>query len=155
MSNEKILTREQTKEKALRLLEYRSHSVSELRQKLRLKGGQPEDIEFAVEFCVKYGFLNDEKYAEHLARDLSNLKKLGRKRIKSELIHKGISPDTADMVLSEIEDDDEELLKLVEKKLKGDFNKKNCDKAIRYLIYRGYELGDIKKAIERLKSDEI
>ena len=43
----------------------------------------------------------------------------------------------------------------IEKKLKGNFEKKNCDKAIRFLIYRGYDLSDIKNAIERLKTDEI
>ena len=155
MNNEKTLTREQTKEKALRLLEYRSHSVSELRQKLRLKGGLDEDIDLAIEFCVEYGFLDDEKYAVLLARDLSNLKKFGKNRIKSELIHKGISPDIAEMALSEIEDNEDELLRLAEKKLKGDFGRKNCDKAIRFLLYRGYDLGDIQNAIERLKSDEI
>ena len=37
------------------------------------------------------------------------------------------------------------LLPLVEKRLKGDFEKKNIDKCIRYFMYRGYGFSDIKK----------
>ncbi len=155
MEDKKILTREQTKEKALRYLEFRSHSEYELRQKLRMAGGIEEDIDFVVDFCNNYGFLNDEKFAIALAKDLCNIKKWGKNRIKSELIHKGISPEFTEIALLEICDDEEELLKLAQKKLKGDFERKNCDKVIRYLIYRGYNIGDIKNAIERLKSDEI
>ena len=57
--------------------------------------------------------------------------------------------------LAEIEDDTDELELLIEKKLKGNFEQKNCDKAIRYFLYRGYELSDIKNTIERLKSNGI
>lgn len=155
MENEKKLTREQVKEKALRVLEYRSHSDFELRQKLSRAGGSEEDIDYAVSFCTEYGFLDDEKYAVSLSRDLSNLKKFGKKRIKLELVRRGISPDICEIALDAIEDDGDELLKLADKKLKGNFERKNIDKAIRFLIYRGYDLGDIKNAIERLKSDEI
>ncbi len=155
MENDKILSREQVKEKALRLLEFRSHSEGELKQKLKRAGGNDEDIEYVTDFCREYGFLNDEKYAYSLAKDLSNIKKFGRNRIKSELIRRGISKELAELAISEIQDNEDEVLKLAEKKLKGNFDRKNCDKAIRFLIYRGYDLTDIKNAIERLKSNEL
>ena len=155
MENEKNLTREEVKDKALRYLEFRSHSETELTRKLRKAGALEEDIELAIDFCREYGFLNDEKYAKALARDLSNIKKFGKNRIKAELIHRGIAPEIVELALCEAEDDEDELLKLAEKKLKGNFEKKNCEKAIRFLIYRGYDLTDIKNAIERLKADEI
>lgn len=148
-------TKEDVKEKALRLLEFRTHSEHELREKLYCFGGESEDIDYAIEFCKEYGFLNDENYAMALARDLSNLKKYGKYRIKSELLKRGINPELAEAALYEIEDSIEVLVELVRKKLKGSFEKKDTERAIRYFMYRGYSLADIKHAIERLKSNEF
>ena len=155
MYEKKELTFLQVKEKALRVLEFRNHSEYELREKLRRAGGRESDIDKAVEFCIEYGFINDENYAIHLAKDLSNLKKYGKMRIKSELYRRGISNEYIQSALEEIEDNSDELERLVEKKLNGNYDRKNCDKAIRYFIYRGYELSQIKSAIERLKTDEF
>ena len=45
------------------------------------------------------------------------------------------------------------LLPLVEKRLKGDFEKKNIDKCIRYFMYRGYGFSDIKNCIYNIKEE--
>ncbi len=155
MNNKKDLTNEDVKEKALRLLEFRNHSEYELREKLLRYGAEPEQINRAVEFCTEYGFLNDESYAMALARDLSNLKKYGKYRIKAELAKRGIAPELIENALCEIEEKSEVLEELIKRKLKGSFEKKDTDRAIRYFIYRGYSLTDIKRAIERLKADEF
>ena len=146
---------EDVKEKALRLLEYRSHSAKELTDKLKRFGADEEDIERTVEFCTEYNFLNDEKYAYALAHDLANLKKLGKRRIYAELRQKGISEEIVREVLEDFTDDEDTLLSLVEKKAQGNFERKNRDKIIRYFMYRGYELTDIKNALERLMTDEF
>lgn len=153
--NKKILSKEETKEKALRILEFRSHSAYELREKLRRAGSTEEDIDYMIDFCLEYHLINDTEYAKLRARDLSNLKKYGKHRIKSELFRRGLNSDDIEAALAEIEDDTDELELLIEKKLKGNFEQKNCDKAIRYFLYRGYELSDIKNTIERLKSNGI
>lgn len=148
-------TKEDVKEKALRVLEFRTHSEHELREKLYRFGGDEEDINFAIEFCKEYGFLNDENYAMALARDLNSLKKYGKHRIKMELLKRGINSELAEAALYEIEDNTEVLMELVSKKLKGSFEKKDTERAIRYFMYRGYSLADIKHAIERLKANEF
>ena len=146
------LTFEQAKDKALRLLEFRSHSERELTDKLKRAGAKDEDIEEILEFCRNYGFVNDRDYAMRKARDLKNLKKYGLQRIKSELYSKGIPAEYVEEAVAELDDNEEEiLLPLVEKKLKGDFEKKNIDKCIRYFLYRGDSFGDIKSCIENLK----
>ena len=86
-------TYDKVKEKALRLLEFRSHSEYELRQKLHIAGASDEHIEQALEFCRHYGFVNDKSYALGKARDLINLKKYGLRRVKSELKMKGLLLD--------------------------------------------------------------
>lgn len=148
-----LLTYEDVKEKALRLLEFRSHSEFELRTKLHRADASEENIEKVLEFCRRYGFVNDKSYAERKAKDLINLKKYGIHRIKSELKAKGISDIIIQEVLAEIDTDSEQetLMGLVGKKLKNDFSDKNKDRCIRYFIYRGYNIYDIKNAINTVK----
>ena len=100
MRNQKPLdTYEKVKEKALRLLEFRSHSEFELTQKLRHQGAKDEHIEDTLDFCRRYGFVNDKAYAQRKAADLINLKKYGLRRVKSELKAKGISNIIIDEVM--------------------------------------------------------
>lgn len=154
MIEKKVLNYDETREKALRLLEFRSHSERELTDKLKRAGSVDEDIERVMEFCREYGFVNDEQYAKRKARDLQNLKKFGRKRISQELRQKGIAQELIDLAVSELEDDEgDRLYPLVLKKLGGNFEKKNIDKCIRYFIYRGYGFGDIKACIDRARAD--
>lgn len=153
-TEKKELTLEQAKDKALRLLEFRSHSEHELKEKLKRAGAKDEDIEEILDFCRNYGFVNDLAYAKSKARDLKNLKRYGIKRIKAELYSKGIDSEYVEDAVSELDEDEEDiLLPLIEKKLKGNFEKKNIDKCIRYFIYRGYSFGDIKNCIENIKQD--
>lgn len=150
----KIENYEQTKDRALRLLEFRAHSEKELSDKLRRDGADPEDIEKTLDFCRRYNFVNDLQYAKGKAKDLQNLKKYGKRRIAAELYAKGISSEYVEEAVSELEfDNSESLLPLVEKKLGGDFERKSVERCIRYFIYRGYELRDIKECIETLKED--
>lgn len=112
----KEMTFEEAKDKALRLLEFRSHSEKELTEKLKRAGAKEYDIEEILEFCRNYGFVDDRKFALVKARDMKNLKKYGKQRIKSELYSKGIDAQYIEEAISELEDDEEEvLLPLVEK----------------------------------------
>ena len=148
----KELTKSEAKEKALRLLAFRAHSEYELLEKLKRAGAQDEDLPYVLDFVKEYGFVNDEEYARRMAKDLKNIKKYGKRRIIAELKSKGISEEYIDAALSELSNDEEEgLLPLVIKKLGGNFEQKNIDKAIRYFIYRGYEFSDIKACIEKIK----
>ncbi len=150
----KELSPDAAKEKALRLLEFRSHSEKELRDKLIRAGAKSEDLPPIMEFLREYGFLNDADYARRLAVDLQNLKKLGKRRIRDELKMRGIRGEDLENALAELpEEDSDELVLLIEKKLGGDFEKKSIDRAIRYFLYRGYEFEDIKTAIDKLKAE--
>ena len=147
----KELTFDEAKDKALRLLEFRSHSERELSDKLKRAGAKEEDIDEILEFCRNYGFLDDRKYAIAKAKDL---KKYGKRRIKSELYSKGIDAEYVEEAVSYLDEDEEDmLLPLVEKRLKGDFEKKNIDKCIRYFMYRGYGFSDIKNCIDNIKEE--
>jgi len=152
---EKRLDYNGAKEKALRLLEFRSHSERELRDKLRRAGAEDDAIEQVLEFCRHYGLVNDADYAVRKARDLKQLKKYGKRRIEQELYAKGISRDNIAAAIDELDFDDTEdvLYPLVKKRLRGDFERKSIDRTLRYFIYRGYDLNDIKGCIERIKGE--
>lgn len=148
----KELTKSAAKEKALRLLEFRSHTKKELRDKLIRAGANADDLPEIFDFLTEYKLINDEDYAKRYAKDLQNLKKYGRRRIIDELRSKGISSEYIESAMSELSKEEEDtLFLLVLKKLNGIFEQKNIDKTIRYFIYRGYEFGDIKACIEKAK----
>lgn len=151
----KLENYEQTKDKALRLLTFRAHSEKELAEKLRMAGAEAEDIEKTLEFCRRYNFVNDLQYAKLKARDLKNLKKYGRHRIEAELHSRGISAEFIEEAVSELDFDDikDTLLPLVRKKLGGDFEKKSVDRCIRYFMYRGYDLREIKECIYTIQGE--
>lgn len=152
----KELNKAQAKEKALRLLEFRSHSEKELRDKLLRAGASSEDLPEIFDFLREYSFVNDSEYAKKLARDLQNLNKYGMRRIREELKSRGIFGEDLENAMMELSDEEEEqLLPLMERKLAGNFDKKNIDRAIRYFAYRGYDFGDIKWAIEKIRGEAL
>lgn len=153
MKKQTLENYEQTKDKALRLLTFRAHSEKELCDKLRMSGAKEEDIERTLEFCRRYGFVNDLQYAKSKARDLKNLKKYGKRRIEAELYSKGISSEAVSEAVGELEFDDDILKMLVEKKLANNFEKKSIDRCMRYFLYRGYEMSDIRNCIEEIKGE--
>ena len=148
-------TYEQTKEKALRLLEFRNHTKKELERKLKVFGAGEENIQAVLEFLQEYGLINDREYAKRYALDLQNLKKLGKSRIKSELFAKGIAPEFVEEAIDELSEDYADTLKeLIKKRLKGDFEQKNKDRTIRYFIYRGYSFDEVKRIISELENEQ-
>ncbi len=156
IKEKKELSKAETKEKALRLLEFRSHSEKELWDKLKRAGAKEEDLPEIFEFLREYSFVNDREFAKKLARDLQNLNKYGKRRIREELKFRGISGEDLESAMLELEDNEEDrLLPLMERKLGGNFDKKNIDRAIRYFAYRGYGFDDIKYAIQKIKGEAL
>ena len=155
MCTEKKLNFEQAKNKALRYLEYRSHSEHELCAKLRRAGADEQDIENVLEFLREYRLVDDRGFALKCAKDMKNLKKLGKKRVRAELMKKGIDSEYIENAIEEIEWEDEDILyPMVKKKLSGDFERKSIDRCIRYFVYKGYGFEDIKSTIEKIKAEE-
>lgn len=144
---------EDVKDKALKILTMRMHSEAELRNKLKIRGAKEEDIDKTIDFLKECGFINDHDFAHMYAQELSENKKYGKNRIKSELHKKGINSDIISEITDNMESDRDELLSLIENKLGGDFSKKNTDKAIRYFVYRGYSFSDIISCINELRSE--
>ncbi|MBQ5323096.1 MAG: RecX family transcriptional regulator [Oscillospiraceae bacterium] len=78
------LTTEQTKEKALNLLEYRAHSRRELFDKLK-RFARFDTVNEVLDMLEESGLIDDRTYAFQYAQYLMLMKLLGPQRLKMEL----------------------------------------------------------------------
>lgn len=143
------------KERALYLLSYRDHSKSELIKKLE-KNVSEQVAVLTAEKMQEFGYLDDEKYAEKLAKDLILRKKLGYRRALYQMTLKGLDKDLCEEVLEELENDPVEIIeKLVEKKYaKYLVDQKGKNKVINALLRLGHNYSDIKVVIDEYM-DEV
>ena len=148
---------EDAKAKAARLLSSRSYTSRDIRKKLLEYTGDEETADKTLVFLEEYKLVDDRDYAKRFAHDCLHLKKLGRRSIRMKLLEKGISAHLADEVLDEMmagEIQEDNLLSLLRKKIKNDFDIKNLQKAKRYAAYRGYGFDEIETAIRHLQAEQ-
>lgn len=126
-----------------------------LSSKLYDKGYGKAVVDYTVDKCKKYGYINDAEYAKAYIAFNGNVK--GKNRIRSELKAKGIDDGIIEEQLAKMPESDA-CSRLAQKKSEGlDLsNPKDRAKIIRFLQYRGYEWEDIAQAIATLRvvSDE-
>ena len=110
------------REKALYLLEHRSHSKKELTDKIVRSAVSREAAQAAADRLEELGLLDDGEYARRLTRELLERKKYGPLRVKQELRLKGIDPLIVEDLLAEYGDEDaalENLRQVLERKYAG------------------------------------
>ena len=137
------------KERALDLLSRRDHSERELYRKLKEKGGEVSELPGLMDELRGFGYLNDRRFAENFVRYRAG-KAWGYKRFRQELLHRGVSSDIIDAVLSEASALSEEavrekLLGLVSKEVSRG---KSADKIMASLLRRGFRAGQVREAFE-------
>ncbi|MDR1628205.1 MAG: RecX family transcriptional regulator [Oscillospiraceae bacterium] len=136
-----------SKEKAFRLLSYRNHSKKELINKIKNKYDE-ESANSAVNKMEKLGLINDRKFAMEHALHLFK-KFYSIKRVKFELLKKGIDKDTVFEVIEEISPDEKnQIICLLDKKYSKKMNsEENIKKISLSLQNLGYSFADINSAI--------
>lgn len=145
---------DKAKSKALNILSLRMHTKKELFDKLLRAGFNEDTASDVCEWTCEYGFINDKEYARAYIQNSIASKKYGIKRIKQALLYKGIDAYTIEDVIYEFDFCEKDaLIPLVEKKLDGNFERKNIDKTIRHFIAKGYQFSDIKNAISSIKEE--
>ena len=139
------------RERALYLMESRDHSYRELFDKL--EKNYSEDICFEVcNRLAEIGVINDRRYAEKLCRQLYEIKKLGRYRVKHEMRLKGLSSEIIEEAMENFSEEDEpfeRLEKLVEQKYERYLtDRKGVEKVKNALARKGYSFGEIKEVLD-------
>lgn len=143
-------TLRKAKKRALYLLGERQMCFGELFSKLR-KTYPQEVAEEAAEYVRQLGYINDEEYAPKLAEYLIKRKRWGVRRVRLEMLHRGLSRELVEDALAGISEDeiDEELTALITKKYANklrDYDDRR--RTIAALARRGYDFGAIKRCIE-------
>ena len=138
--------------KGLDLLSRRPHGTKELIKKLCEKGHEKTSAEKACDRLLELGLLNDEEFARILATELYERKGYGIKRIKQELIFRGIDREIAENAIETLDIDTQNRIILVIKKkyLNKIDDEKGRKRAIDGLMRLGYSYSDIKTALNSI-----
>jgi len=87
------------KQRAFRLLGRRQHSILELKQKLSQKNREPKLINDVLNELITGSYLDDKKFVSIFVEEKLRSKHWGDKKLKSELIKKGIDAGIISEVL--------------------------------------------------------
>ena len=88
---------------ALRALSARRLTETKLRERLVNRGYAPDEINAAVEFCKRHGFIDDRLYAQ-LYVD-GKRKAVGDARLVAELVRRGVDREAARTSVAAAEED--------------------------------------------------
>lgn len=147
--------------RAMNLLQKKSYSEGELRNKLT-EGGYPDNVaDKAIEYVRSFGYIDDVRYAADYIRYHSSQGR-GKSRIRMELRGKGISDDSFEKAWNETEElgliagTDEQICGLLAKKhFSPDMERADWDKIAAFIMRRGYSPEDIFRCMRSYGESEI
>lgn len=147
------------KNAALKIVEKSYKSEKELKDKLLLKGYDNLTIDKTLNFLKEYNFLSDINYVKMYVKDKSRLQ--GKKKIKYDLIKKGINDNLIEEEISNIDEDEErEVAYNMALKKYNVLSKRESDKyklsqkIYRFLLSKGYDYDIVSYAVKRVTSTD-
>ena len=146
----------EARDAAYRLLGYRMRSIYEMKIKLKSKGFSSNEVENVINKLEDLGYLNDEQFAETLAREKISNKKVGPIFVQSELKKHNIEQAMIDKIIKNAYQEHKilELIKFhINKKIKSNSSMLQFaeKKKIDSLLYRkGFLWDDINTAYAEL-----
>lgn len=103
-----------------------------------------------VERLLSKGYLDDLKFAEYYVENRFVKKGISKKRLKMELMKKGVSNETIEEVLNKTSrNDEEEILKIIAKKR----SKYDDEKLIQYLCRQGFHFETVRNLVQTYGMD--
>lgn len=126
-------------------------------KKLRLWQIPEEEQAKIMAQLIRYGFIDNERYARAYVEDKMKYNRWGRRKVEMMLRTKGIDDDIISAAIEEFADEEsteDTLRQLLQEKLRSlrnetdEFKKKQ--KLLRFAISRGFEYGDIIDIVEAL-----
>lgn len=138
-------------ERAVKYIEGRERSEGEVRECLKKSGYEEEAVEKVILTLKENRILSDARFAG-LWVD-ARAQKLGRSRIRAELMHKGIDADTAKAALSGFTEEDE-LEMAADQARRLMKRKSDPQKLLAALVRKGYSFSVAKAAMKKAGSEE-
>lgn len=123
-------------------------------ESLQKKGYPDSSIEKAVEKVKEYGYLNDREYADSYIKTYASTK--GRRKLKCELLNKGVPADIVAEALEAIDGDEqlESCRRLAEKYLRNKVkDDKLQQKLYRHLVSKGFDFSTAAQVLSEVKND--
>jgi regulatory protein len=151
------------KTEAINYLANRIHSEKELRIKLQRKKHPADLIDEIINELKDKELVDDYKYSLIYSEEKIRLKLWGEKKIKAELMRRGISNEIIVKVIEEKFSENNNLenaIELASKKLKSLSNKKLekrnlAEKIYSFLASRGYDYQTSKEAVEKVLNEKF
>jgi len=142
---------------AIKFLERRLHSTSELRRKLQPRGYPPAVVDEVMADLLRMNYLDDARFAQLKAQSAAQHKHHGRRRAKMELLKSGVQSEVADQALDKVYDDKSEtrdVARQLAMKQAPRLKKLDPQVAKRRLIgmlqRRGFDYDDIRPLIDEV-----
>ncbi|MDE7076175.1 MAG: RecX family transcriptional regulator [Clostridia bacterium] len=142
----------QAVDKALTHISVSPKTEKQMRDFLTKKGYVGAVVEYVMERLHYYGYVDDKEYCRAYVNSVSNKSK---RAIEVELLKRGADKSAVEEALADYEDDEDNILILLKKYLRGkEPTKENVYKGCRYLVSRGYDYDAVKSASERIDEED-
>jgi regulatory protein len=135
-------------QKSLHFVNYQMRSIKEVKDFLKRQKAEKDVLEKVLKRLKEQGFLNDARFAKMFCEEKMNFDTIGPKKIRQQLIQKGIHFDLIDQNLRDFDSrlSQEKILTLLEKETRYPI-KKTLQKAKtsfrQKCVTRGFDLDDI------------
>lgn len=140
-------------EKCVDYLSKSMKTTKQIRDYLRKKGVVSEVEEIVVQKLKDYHYVDDQLYIQ-LYTEQNSLSK-GQRRIKNELMQKGIYKEMAEQVEVDDQKQRQTAVELSQKYMKNKTNDfKTLQKLQRFLVYRGFDYDVVSQIIGQYRSGE-
>ena len=146
---------------ALRALGARAHSSGELREKLRRRAQNNEDVDAVLAKLKEAGYLNDQRFAETYAATRLEDQGLGKMRVLRDLRQRRVAPKLAEQITEQAyagTDEASLIEEFLARKYRGKqlgaflSEEKNLAAAFRRLRYAGFSAGQSIRVLKRFAS---
>ena len=141
------------KKRVLYFMKNADKTRTRIKQKLK-EGFYPEAvIDKTMEFLNKYGFANDENYAERYVEELKG--RCSKREIEAKLYAKGIDKELIREVSSELCDEDEyeAAARALSKKYPRGMTAEDRNKAYGFLARKGFSYDSVEHAINAVMTN--
>lgn len=137
------------KDRAFRLLGYKSYTRHLLRQRLLQEDFPQEIVLDVLDRLEELGLIDDLDYARRCAADLLHLKQYSLSRVRQELRHRGVEDADIEEALSTVDCDPlEQIRQVIEKKYRSALaDEKGRRRAVNGLQRLGYSYSLIRQAL--------
>jgi len=145
-------------ELALKALGTRACSTGELRQKLRARAANPEDVDATLARLKDYRYLDDHRFAENYAEARLENQRLGKNRVTQELRRRRVAPALAEAAVEKTYGQTDEVA-LIDEFLRRKYKStppselfqddKQLASAYRRLMRAGFNSGNAIRALKR------